>query len=1073
MNITRKTRFNGKNLVAGALIASLLLSFVPEKLASAEPIKPYAEDGYRFGMNENLDKRVKESFKTNRMPYREIWRFDLRRKDESGLTIPGSGSVQSQPIIVNDDEKGIQSIFVQAGSDILKIDYNTFLPQNGTLSVRRRNNITESELPSASAPTYARVPHMAGAEDTGARIYQATRDHRLLSLDAFDLSLYWSNILAAGNHPELRYRITSSPLIRTLENEAILSLGTGSGDLTGKTNEYYADDGFFALSDHGNSAEYLKAIRTEGEVTGSPLEREGIIYNTVNTGNSSSYMYQYGIANNYMGIVDSLSPFNSGVPTSIARDGDFLYVVDRQGTLYKIDARTMVLQGHNAAVVGNSLVLEDPTLSDDYVYVPVKYYKSLNTAGNGAVVVYRKSDLQIEKVIQMDSPLQNQVLYMNDPSYNEPNGYVIVFESNGKIRFYDEKHNWYPVSWFKDENGNLVDTAVVPNTGGQYTSPQLVMYNGMLLAVDGEGIMHAYAAERTHNLFIKEAHIVGKSIEDVRAGEVVQVQATIGNSSNDDFYQVPIKLAVNGKEVTRKEETLLNNTPRRSGDNVMVFDATIPADLPMLSIEVNPDQNNPSDESDWDDNVYRIFSPIDIFIEELKLDQSMLEPESPKFNAHIKVNSKLMQSNKTGLTIHTLLNLNVYGITYPIDVELPVGESKEITVPVDLSNSGIDFEQISSIGMVATINPNYDIYEPLDVRDNNSKSTEIEINHHADLIMTGLTVKKRVTPGERVPVTATITNEYSRPQNNVLVRFQSGTETIYEVRTNFESGESKDVSFNWTAPGYQTVTNIVATVDPDRGAKDNNRDNNVKSALVNVVDTSQPPPGLGQTNGCAQWTVSYPVIIGYGGWTQNPYTIWQNQYATYNECQNASIQINTKQGIPTDRNNPKDSDSESRGSWAIIPYASNNGLDPNKITRAGYGFEVKVTTKYTNDWETKVPKGLSGTARPYGGSYSGATKVTAYFYNTRGEYEAAIDLERTGGNGINDTWELPAQTRRTLLGDSITDRKYYTDVNVPDGNYRVVIIASGGGATGVSKQVEENVAIWGSYYDDSQNIRDR
>ena len=147
-------------------------------------------------------------------------------------------------------------------------------------------------------------------------------------------------------------------------------------------------------------------------------------------------------------------------------------------------------------------------------------------------------------------------------------------------------------------------------------------------------------------------------------------------------------------------------------------------------------------------------------------------------------------------------------------------------------------------------------------------------------------------------------------------------------------------------------------------------------------------------------------------------------------------ELDTKQGIPTDKKNAKESDCESRGSWSIIPWAAENGLNPNEVTKAGYGVQIKVTTNYTTDWEKKVPKGLEGTAKPIGGSTpKGSEEVRVYIYDTKGKYVKSIGLVKTIGNDKSATWELPQERFKSQFMD-FYERKFYTDVKAPDGQYK-------------------------------------
>lgn len=194
-------------------------------------------------------------------------------------------------------------------------------------------------------------------------------------------------------------------------------------------------------------------------------------------------------------------------------------------------------------------------------------------------------------------------------------------------------------------------------------------------------------------------------------------------------------------------------------------------------------------------------------------------------------------------------------------------------------------------------------------------------------------------------------------------------------------------------------------------------------------------------------------------WTETVY-----ETVGYYERLATTLTVNTKQGIPTNLNNPKDSDRESRGSWEIIPWSKKKGLNPNEVTRAGYGFEVKVQTTYTTDWETKVP----GPASAKGGTYKGPDKVTADFYDTKGRFMTKVNMVPTQGRtgDRNITWELPQARYDSQAGNAIYERKHYTDVNIPDGTYQVRITISGAGKTDLCLIQRKNVTIYGDMYDD-------
>ncbi|MEK6994427.1 CARDB domain-containing protein [Paenibacillus sp. FSL K6-1566] len=364
-----------------------------------------------------------------------------------------------------------------------------------------------------------------------------------------------------------------------------------------------------------------------------------------------------------------------------------------------------------------------------------------------------------------------------------------------------------------------------------------------------------------------------------------------------------------------------------------------------------------------------------------------------------------------------------------------------------------------------------------------------------DLIAQSITASpSALRVGQSSTVTAKVKNVGATDASNVLIRFmEDGKKIIYETRKNMPANTPITVGgFKWT--GNTGIHTLSVHVDPEKEKQDKDRSNNVAVTGCSVTknggdaycDTTKPE---------ATWDVTYPLITGYPtktrtvSWTDSEgkrhtstesYTdysdpIWENRKVTYNEKLTVSAELNTKQGIPTappwKPEEEKESDRESRGSWEIIPWAEENGLNPNEVTRAGYGVEIKATTKYTTDWETKVPKGLEGTAKPIGGELKGPTEVRVYIWDTNGDYVTSIGLVKTGGDDKTATWELPEEHFKSKFLD-IYERKFYTDVKAPDGEYTFKIVAMHAGQNDLSSCIIKKITIYGSMYDDWQTKRD-
>ncbi|NOU80780.1 hypothetical protein GC101_18115 [Paenibacillus sp. LMG 31459] len=344
--------------------------------------------------------------------------------------------------------------------------------------------------------------------------------------------------------------------------------------------------------------------------------------------------------------------------------------------------------------------------------------------------------------------------------------------------------------------------------------------------------------------------------------------------------------------------------------------------------------------------------------------------------------------------------------------------------------------------------------------------------------------------GESATISAKIKNIGEDAVPNVRIRFYENGNQIYEARKDLLANQIATVGgFNWL--GGEGVHNITVQVDPLSEVEDKDRSNNIASTGCSITGGSGDNEGNCTPKLDGNWDVTYSLITGYHtkssyySWldekkqihyTYYNYTdyndpIWENRSVSYHEGLKVTSTVTTKQGIATDLNRPKDSDRESRGSWEIIPYANKSSKNPDLITRAGYGVEVKVNTDYSNDWETKVPVGLNNTAQPIGGIFNGPSALYAKIYDTRGNLVKTIQMEKTSGNNNTATWELPVQTVRSDSGKIYNDRKFFTAVNSPNGFYTIKIYSSDSGMTGLKVCFEKKIEIYGSMYDDVQNLK--
>lgn len=420
---------------------------------------------------------------------------------------------------------------------------------------------------------------------------------------------------------------------------------------------------------------------------------------------------------------------------------------------------------------------------------------------------------------------------------------------------------------------------------------------------------------------------------------------------------------------------------------------------------------------------------------------------------------------------------------------------------VEIGDAPGKYKIIADVTIDNPSHPDRAVESPIKMYNNNTLHGEWTIERAAaanDLIAISVTANpNKITKNSTSTITAQVKNVAKDAQSNVLIKFYDDTKEIYSVRKNMPANQTITVGpFKWT--GSTTGThNISVHVDPTKEKPDKDRSNNVATSGVTVTSADGSNGEFGQctldeSTVKGNWSVTYRLITGYPTktrtvtWTDakgkshsstESYVdysdpIWESRNVKYNEQLNVSAEVDTKQNIKTDAKT-KATDSESRGSWEIIPYAKKNNKDAKEITRAGYGFEIKVKTSYTTDWETKVPKGLEGTAKPFGNKHYGPDEMYAHIYSSGkfSKLEKVIKLEKTSGNRNQATWELPIKTMKSESGKVYKDRKYYTSIDAPDGYYTVKISSSPAGMNGLESCVTKKVEIWGSMYDDMQNLK--
>lgn len=302
----------------------------------------------------------------------------------------------------------------------------------------------------------------------------------------------------------------------------------------------------------------------------------------------------------------------------------------------------------------------------------------------------------------------------------------------------------------------------------------------------------------------------------------------------------------------------------------------------------------------------------------------------------------------------------------------------------------------------------------------------------------------------------------------VTAQYSACGNIIKEEVIEIEGGEKTTRKFLWKSPDIPGKYELAAQLIPLSGEKNISNNKTIMTIKVEKQGQEFEESMVKAANWeeVYSWTVyhSDSYMDKSGNIIDSSWTEVINESVPYNETLSCRTMIDTKQGIITNKLSPREHDEESRGSWEIIPWARSKRINPNEVTRAGYGFEVKVNTIYWTDWETKVPSAAS----PHGGVYPGAERVTAYFFSTSGRQVETVEMVPTAGKigDKNITWELPLQKHKLSDGSYRWQRKHYTDLKNADGNYQVRIIVSACGKNDLKLQQDKQVIIYGDSYDD-------
>ena len=359
-----------------------------------------------------------------------------------------------------------------------------------------------------------------------------------------------------------------------------------------------------------------------------------------------------------------------------------------------------------------------------------------------------------------------------------------------------------------------------------------------------------------------------------------------------------------------------------------------------------------------------------------------------------------------------------------------------------------------------------------------------ELEYTTDLAVVDFQAPAAVALGEKAIWTARVVNLTEDPVEQAAVVWLEDGKELHREALDIGGGKSVNVGFPWPGTKYPGMRCAEVNVRPPDPVIDTDESNNVCRQYIRV-DSPAVKANCADVKENGDWTVTYAVFDGYPIRTKREYYTNSEGVRTYNtkyytdynsprykyvnvrytEKLAASLTLHTGQGRLPDPAKPAPEDRDGRGAWEIIPYARSKGWDPDKVTRAGAGFTLQVETDYSTDWETKVPAKAKAAG---GGALSGPDKVTAEFYDTKGKLVKSIALERTEGTTGKGkaVWRLPAAKHTYLDGSAESKRWFYTDPDIPDGEYQVLARIEGAGLHKLHTCKIGGVRIYGSIYDD-------
>ncbi|MHB1127561.1 MAG: hypothetical protein ACYC2T_11520 [Bacillota bacterium] len=231
--------------------------------------------------------------------------------------------------------------------------------------------------------------------------------------------------------------ITAAPLVLTYKGKTVIVVANGDGGKAVLVTNLDLKD------KNGNLAPTKIFLNIGGRITSSPVavDNDGFIIGSDNApGLVRGYFLDdiLDMKNGNLVLIDNTQyrwqiKTTSGVPSSFAIDGDYVYFADKTGHFYKVNKITGKIAWENTAYADDNVFINhSPAVDSQYVYFPITSYGGSREPG--ALLLLRKDNgTKVALIRSFTSRI------VNSPVVWEKEKAVVVGNEDGSVNFFDIK----------------------------------------------------------------------------------------------------------------------------------------------------------------------------------------------------------------------------------------------------------------------------------------------------------------------------------------------------------------------------------------------------------------------------------------------------------------------------------------------------------------------------------------------------------------------------------------------------------------------------------------------------------